>query len=55
MSCLKNSKKQKAADEIRHEIADVSTQLTEKLLEREMKPEDHRELIDSFLQELDGE
>ena len=44
--------KQKAADEIRHEIADVSTQLTEKLLEREIRPEDHRELIDSFLQEL---
>ena len=40
---------------MKREIADVSVQLTGKLLEREMKPEDHRELIDSFLQELDGE
>ena len=39
-------------DEIRREIADVSTQLTEKLLEREIRPEDHRGLIDSFLEEL---
>ncbi len=46
--------KKKAEQDIRREIADVSTQLTEKLLEREMKPEDHRGLIDSFLQELDG-
>ena len=44
--------KKKAEDDIRREIADVSTRLTEKLLEREIKPEDHRELIDSFLQEL---
>ncbi|MBQ8073510.1 MAG: F0F1 ATP synthase subunit B [Clostridia bacterium] len=44
--------KKKAEADIRREIADVSTQLTEKLLEREIKPEDHRELIDSFLQEL---
>ena len=44
--------KKKAEDEIRREIADVSTQLTEKLLEREIRPEDHRGLIDSFLEEL---
>ena len=44
--------KKKAEDDIRKEIADVSAQLTEKLLEREIRPEDHRELIDSFLQEL---
>ena len=44
--------KKKAEDDIRKEIADVSTQLTEKLLEREIRPEDHRGLIDSFLQEL---
>ena len=46
--------KKKAEEEMRREIADISTQLTGKLLEREIKPEDHRELIDSFLQELDG-
>ena len=46
--------KKKAEEEIRREIADVSAQLTGKLLEREVRPEDHRELIDSFLRELDG-
>lgn len=44
--------KRKAAAEIRHEIADVSAQLTGKLLEREIRPEDHQALIDSFLQEI---
>ena len=44
--------KKKADEDIRKEIADVSAQLTEKLLEREIRPEDHRGLIDSFLQEL---
>ena len=44
--------KKKAEEDIRREIADVSTQLTEKLLEREIRPEDHRGLIDSFLREL---
>ena len=47
--------KKKAEEDMKHEIADVSAQLTGKLLEREIRPEDHRELIDSFLQELDGE
>ena len=47
--------KKKAEEDMKREIADISAQLTGKLLEREMKPEDHRELIDSFLQELDGE
>jgi F-type H+-transporting ATPase subunit b len=47
--------RKKAEKDMKREIADVSVQLTGKLLEREMKPEDHRELIDSFLQELDGE
>ena len=47
--------RKKAEDDMKREIADVSAQLTGKLLEREIRPEDHRELIDSFLQELDGE
>ena len=46
--------KKKAEEDMKHEIADVSAQLTGKLLEREIRPEDHRELIDSCLQELDG-
>ncbi|MBQ9252364.1 MAG: F0F1 ATP synthase subunit B [Clostridia bacterium] len=44
--------KKKAEEEMKREIADISAQLTGKLLEREVKPEDHRGLIDSFLQEL---
>lgn len=42
--------KKKASDEIKHEIADVSTLLTEKMLEREINENDHREFIDSFIQ-----
>ncbi len=46
--------RKKAEEDMKREIADVSAQLTGKLLEREIRPEDHRGLIDSFLQELDG-
>ena len=46
--------KQKAEKEMKQEIADISTQLTGKLLEREINSRDHEELIDSFLRELDG-
>ena len=45
--------RKKAEDEMKHEIADVSTQLTGKLLQREINEEDHRNLIDSFLNDLD--
>ena len=38
---------------MKREIADVSTQLTGKLLQREINEEDHRSLIDSFLNDLD--
>ena len=34
--------KKKAEEDMKHEIADVSAQLTGKLLEREIRPEDHR-------------
>lgn len=44
--------KKKAQDTIRQEIADVSTALTEKLLGREMSGEDHRGMIDAFLDEI---
>ncbi len=42
--------KKKAADDIRREIADVSALLTEKVLEREINADDHREFIDSFIE-----
>ena len=41
--------KKKAQETIRQEITDVSTALTEKLLGREMSGEDHRGIIDQFL------
>lgn len=44
--------KKKAEEDIKREIADVSAQLTGKLLQREINEEDHRALIDSFLQEI---
>ena len=45
--------RKKAEDEMKREIADVSTQLTGKLLQREINEEDHRKLIDSFLNDLE--
>ena len=45
--------RKKAEDEMKHEIANVSAQLTGKLLQREINEEDHRNLIDSFLNELE--
>ena len=45
--------RKKAEDEMKHEIANVSAQLTGKLLQREINEEDHRELIDSYLKDLD--
>ena len=47
--------KQKAEAEIRKEITDVSAQLTGKLLEREINADDHKNLIDSFLQDIGSE
>lgn len=44
--------KKKAEAEVRRQIADVSTALTEQMLQREIRTEDHRKLIDSFLQEM---
>ena len=47
--------KKKAEAEVRRQIADVSAALTEQMLRREIRTEDHRELIDSFLQEMGEE
>ena len=45
--------KKKAESSVKQEIVDVSALLTAKLLEREIKPADHRALIDSFIDEID--
>ena len=45
----------KAQAQIKHEIADVSVLLTEKLLDREIRDDDHRELIDSFIETMGDE
>ena len=44
--------RKKAKEGIKQEIVDVSTCLSEKILEREIKPEDHKKLIDSFISEI---
>lgn len=46
--------RKKAEDSMKREIAEVSTALSEKLLAREIKAEDHRALIDAFLEENVG-
>ncbi len=44
--------KKKAVDGIKREIVEVSGALTEKMLEREINNEDHRTLIDSFIEKV---
>ena len=44
--------RQKVADGIKHEIVAVSSALAEKMLEREINTDDHRALIDSFIEEM---
>ena len=46
----------KAEDSIKQEIIDVSTVLAEKMLEREISEQDHKDLIDSFIDNIgDGD
>lgn len=45
----------KAEDEIKKEIVDVSYLLTEKMLEREINADDHKNMIDSFIEKLGEE
>lgn len=47
--------RKKAEDSIKREIAEVSAALSEKLLAREIKAEDHRALIDAFIEENIGD
>ncbi len=44
--------RKKAEEGIKREIIEVSGALAEKMLEREMNTEDHRKLIDSFIEEI---
>lgn len=47
--------RKKATAGIKQEIVEVSTKLTEKMLEREIRLEDHQQLIDSFIEEIGEE
>lgn len=48
--------RKKASDDIKHEIADVSTLVAEKMLEREIDSDDQRKFIDSFIEGIgDGD
>ena len=44
--------REKAADSIKREIVEVSSALSEKLIEREINADDHKALIDSFIEEI---
>lgn len=46
---------QKAEEGIKREIVEVSTALANKLLEREINVDDHRDLIDSFIEKIGDE
>lgn len=45
----------KAADGIKREIVEVSGALTEKMIGREINTDDHRSLIDSFIEKIGDE
>ena len=44
--------KKKASDEIKGEIVDVSLLISQKMIGREINEKDHRELIDSFIENI---
>jgi cell division septum initiation protein DivIVA len=44
--------KKKAEDGIKREIVEISGALTEKMLGREIKTEDHKALIDAFIEDI---
>ena len=47
--------RQKATEGIKREIVEVSGAIAEKMLEREVNTEDHRVLIDSFIEKIGDE
>ena len=44
--------KKKAMDELKNEVAEISVQIAENVVGRELNGDDHRELIDSFIDRL---
>ena len=44
--------KKKAVNEIKNEISGMSVDIAEKVVGREIKEEDHKKLIDSFIESL---
>lgn len=44
--------KQNAKDDIRSEVATLSVDLAEKILQREVTPDDHSKLVDEFLKKV---
>ena len=44
--------KKKAMNELKNEVAEISVEIAKSVVEREIKEEDHRELIDSFIEKL---
>ena len=44
--------KKKAMDELKNEVADISVQIAENVVGRELNGDDHKELIDSFIDRL---
>ena len=44
--------RKKAEQEMKEEIIEVSTAIAEKMIEREVNPHDHRDIIDSFIENI---
>lgn len=44
--------KKKAMNDLKNEISDISVQIAENIVKREINEEDHRELIDSFIDKI---
>jgi F-type H+-transporting ATPase subunit b len=47
--------RKRAEDEVRREIVQTATALAEKMLEREVNEKDHRDLIDTFIDQIGDE
>ncbi len=44
--------KKKAMNDLKNEISEISVQIAENIVKREINEDDHRELIDSFIEKL---
>ena len=42
----------RVSEDIKREIVEVSSTIAEKMLEREVNADDHRDLIDSFIDKI---